>query len=197
MRQNEALSRSKGSSTNVDFGAAMRKISEVTKFVALDKAYVTCLLCGLETLERWKEEVGGERNKSLENKLRFTKDTCKLIFAKVECVEKRAGMLLQVVYQLPHPLVIFSDAIADQRLYKQINQLIWQKDAKINIELLESSALIARANKEDSAVMRQIAIETKKDNASMKTIAILGMFFLPGTFVAVCLLLNSFSSTAN
>jgi hypothetical protein len=64
--------------------------------------------------------------------------------------------------------------------------LIWQKDSRINIELLESSALIARANKEDSAVMRQIAIETKKDNASMKTIAILGMFFLPGTFVAVC-----------
>lgn len=60
-----------------------------------------------------------------------------------------------------------------------------QKDAKINIELLEHSALIAKASKEDSAVMKQIAIETKKDNASMKTIAVLGMFFLPGTFVAV------------
>jgi Mg2+ and Co2+ transporter CorA len=60
-----------------------------------------------------------------------------------------------------------------------------QKDAKINIALLEYSALIAKAGKEDSAIMKQIAIETKKDNASMKTIAILGMVFLPGTFVAV------------
>lgn len=98
MRQNEALSRSKGVSTAVDFGAAMRKVSEVTIFGALDKKYVTCLLCGLETLERWKEEVGGERNKGLENKLRFAKDTCRLIFGKVECVEKRAGMLVQVVH---------------------------------------------------------------------------------------------------
>lgn len=60
-----------------------------------------------------------------------------------------------------------------------------QKDAKLHIALLGSSASIARAGKEDSAIMRKIAIETKKDNASMKTIAILGMFFLPGTFVAV------------
>jgi hypothetical protein len=33
--------------------------------------------------------------------------------------------------------------------------------------------------------MRQIAIEAKRDSSAMKTIAVLGMFFLPGTFVAV------------
>jgi hypothetical protein len=60
-----------------------------------------------------------------------------------------------------------------------------QKDAKVNIELAVSSATIAKASKDDSAIMRQIAIETKRDSAAMKTIALLGMFFLPGTFVAV------------
>jgi hypothetical protein len=60
-----------------------------------------------------------------------------------------------------------------------------QKDAKVNIALAESSAAIAKASKEDSAAMRQIAIETKRDSSAMKTIATLGMFFLPGTFVAV------------
>jgi Mg2+ and Co2+ transporter CorA len=60
-----------------------------------------------------------------------------------------------------------------------------QKDAKVNIELASSSAKIARASKDDSAVMRQIAIETKRDSSAMKTIAVLGMIFLPGTFVAV------------
>jgi hypothetical protein len=60
-----------------------------------------------------------------------------------------------------------------------------QKDAKVNIQLAENSAFLARASKEDSEVMRTIAVESKKDSSAMKTIAILTMFFLPGTFLAV------------
>jgi len=67
-----------------------------------------------------------------------------------------------------------------------------QKDARVNIALLESSALIAKAGKEDSAALRQLAIETKRSNCSMKTISILGMIFLPGTFVAVRFFLPHF-----
>jgi Mg2+ and Co2+ transporter CorA len=44
-------------------------------------------------------------------------------------------------------------------------------NAKVNIRLQEDTS--------------NIAIENKKDGASMKTIAILGMIFLPGTFLAV------------
>ena len=60
-----------------------------------------------------------------------------------------------------------------------------QKDSRTNIELAKSSAAMAMASKEDSAVMRQIALETKRDSSAMKTVAMLTMFFLPGTFVAV------------
>lgn len=42
---------------------------------------------------------------------------------------------------------------------------------KVNIELAKSSAANAKASQQDSA--------------AMKTVSILGMFFLPGTFVAV------------
>ncbi len=69
---------------------------------------------------------------------------------------------------------------------KQVYQFMAQKDAKVNIGLAESSSLLAKASKEDSAVMRSIAVETQRDSAAMKTVSILGMFFLPGTFVAVC-----------
>jgi hypothetical protein len=62
-----------------------------------------------------------------------------------------------------------------------------QKDAKVNIQLAESSAYLARLSKEDSEVMRAIAVESKKDSSAMKTIAILTMLFLPGTFIAVSL----------
>ena len=60
-----------------------------------------------------------------------------------------------------------------------------QKDTKLSIELALSSATIAKASKDDSAIMRQIAIETKRDSSAMKTIALLGILFLPGTSVAV------------
>jgi Mg2+ and Co2+ transporter CorA len=60
-----------------------------------------------------------------------------------------------------------------------------QKDAKVNIERALSSATMAKAGKADSAIMRKIAIETKRDSSAMKTVALLGMIFLPGTFIAV------------
>jgi hypothetical protein len=63
-----------------------------------------------------------------------------------------------------------------------------QNNTKLTIHLADDTSLIARASKEDHAVLRTIAIkavEAKKDGSSMKAIAILGMLFLPPTFVAV------------
>lgn len=76
-----------------------------------------------------------------------------------------------------------------QRLTVQLSQiyhLMAQKASRTNLEVAKSSAVVAKSAKEDSAVMRQIALETKRDSSAMKTIAMLTMFFLPGTFVAVC-----------
>jgi hypothetical protein len=46
-----------------------------------------------------------------------------------------------------------------------------QKDSNINKRIAEQS--------------KQIALETRRDSEAMKTIAILTMLFLPGTFVSV------------
>jgi hypothetical protein len=61
----------------------------------------------------------------------------------------------------------------------QVFQFMAQKDAKVNIQLATTSTLIAR--------------ETKKDGSSMKTIAVLTMCFLPGTFLAVRILNPDFN----
>ncbi|KAH7348570.1 hypothetical protein BKA65DRAFT_550637 [Rhexocercosporidium sp. MPI-PUGE-AT-0058] len=77
--------------------------------------------------------------------------------------------------------------LAEKRIeiYRQlIYQLMAQKDSRANIELAKSSAAIAKAAKDDSAVMRQIALETKRDSSAMKTIAMLTMVFLPATSIA-------------
>jgi hypothetical protein len=41
-------------------------------------------------------------------------------------------------------------------------------------------------SQKDALVNIEIATETKRDSSAMKTIAVLTMVFLPGTFIAVC-----------
>jgi Mg2+ and Co2+ transporter CorA len=73
-----------------------------------------------------------------------------------------------------------------------VPRLIAQKDTKVNIEmarvnidLANDTKILARASKEDSAVMRTITVETNKVSSSMKTVVVLGMLFLPPTLLAV------------
>jgi Mg2+ and Co2+ transporter CorA len=63
-----------------------------------------------------------------------------------------------------------------------------QKDAKVNIRLAELSAHIAQATMQDATAMKELATESKKDSSAMKILTILGIVFLPGTFIAVSFL---------
>jgi hypothetical protein len=56
---------------------------------------------------------------------------------------------------------------ANNKIMDQVYQFMAHKNAKINVS---------------------IADRTRKDGIAMKTIAILGMIFLPGTFIAVGIL---------
>jgi len=60
----------------------------------------------------------------------------------------------------------------------QIFNLTLQRDARLSLEIAQTSRDIAEAS-------ARMAEATMKDSASMKTIAILTMLFLPGTAVAV------------
>lgn len=76
------------------------------------------------------------------------RNTAKYLLVRTDYEEKRVQTQLAVVYQF-----------------------MQQKDSKVNIQLAETSATIAR--------------ESKKDSSAMKAIAVLTMCFLPGTFLAV------------
>jgi hypothetical protein len=69
------------------------------------------------------------------------------------------------------------------------------KNAKANLSIVETSAIIAKASKEDSAAMRTIASESKRDSSAMKTILPFGHDFLAWNFhcskCAVSFLSNS------
>ncbi|CZR70210.1 uncharacterized protein PAC_20111, partial [Phialocephala subalpina] len=167
MGQHEYDDHPVGSPLELDFLATTRALNHVGKRVGVDSIRLGAAIIALENMKSWgiemtkqsveKEEVAS----TIDEKMTYLADTCRVLQLEAEYEEKRTGALIQVVYQF-----------------------MAQKDARVNIEVAESSAAIAKASKDDSAVMRIIAIESKKDSSSMKTIATLGMIFLPGTFIA-------------
>lgn len=71
----------------------------------------------------------------------------------------------------------------------QIFNLMAQSDTQASINIAISSS-------KDNEYMQNIADATLRDSSSMKTIAILTMVFLPGTFVCVNRKLNPDPSTS-
>ena len=74
----------------------------------------------------------------------------------------------------------------------QITNFIVQRDNKLNIEIAQSSRRIAEESRRDNLLnielakaTAQVAEETRQYSAAMKTIAVLTLTFLPGTFIAV------------
>lgn len=70
--------------------------------------------------------------------------------------------------------VLFCEEIKNRAMVQQsaLFNLIAQQDQLLNLQVARDS--------------RIIALESKKDSSSMKTIAVMTMVFLPGTFIAVC-----------
>ncbi|PMD28482.1 hypothetical protein NA56DRAFT_15504 [Hyaloscypha hepaticicola] len=172
MGQHEYPSLPMGNPLDMDFTKATRKLNHISKRVGVDILNLGYVKLSLETTESWglgkdcagKEsfiEIEGEADQAMKEKRLLMREECRSLLLLADYEEKRMKILIQAVYQF-----------------------MAQKGAKVNIELALSSAAIAKASKDDSAIMRQIAIETKRDSSAMKTIALLGMVFLPGTSVA-------------
>ncbi|KAH8772028.1 hypothetical protein F5882DRAFT_506105 [Hyaloscypha sp. PMI_1271] len=172
MGQHDSEGRPLGNPLEMNFTSKTRKLNYLSKRVGVDILHLGYVKFSLEIVESWNKSsiCGGKESldgvgepicHAMKEKTILMKEDCRLLLLLAEYEEKRMKVLIQAVYQF-----------------------MAQKDARVNIELALNSAAIAKASKEDSAIMRQIAIETKRDSSAMKTIALLGMLFLPGTFVA-------------
>jgi Mg2+ and Co2+ transporter CorA len=60
-----------------------------------------------------------------------------------------------------------------------------QRDNQLDLLIAEHSRHLNKINTNIAKSSQQIPVESPRDNASMKTIAVLTLIFLPGTFVAV------------
>jgi Mg2+ and Co2+ transporter CorA len=61
-----------------------------------------------------------------------------------------------------------------------------QRDNQLNLSIAEHSRHLNKINTDIAKSSQQIAGENRRDDASMKIIAVLTLILLPGTFVAVC-----------
>jgi len=108
MGQHETPLRPKGDLTTIDFSATMVRINNIIKLLALDRAYMSCLMYSLGTVLAWKDKWTSYRPESdLDNRVRFAEDSCRLFLVKVDYEKKRAKMLIQVVHSpfpFPAPL---------------------------------------------------------------------------------------------
>jgi hypothetical protein len=128
----------------------------------------------LETLELLRHERGldtmptGERLAAAQQ-LDYHLNLSQLRRIQACSLERRVQTQISVVRQhiTGTPICIWLSDIL------QLYSLISQRDSKINILVAEDS--------------KKIAMAAKRDSTAMKTISVLTMVFLPGTFVAVCL----------
>lgn len=67
-----------------------------------------------------------------------------------------------------------------------IFNLIAQRDQSMSISIAKDSKILAEQSQRIAHESKILAEESKRDSTSMKSIAAVTMFFLPGTFVAVC-----------
>lgn len=182
-----------GDPLELDFVSVTRRLNFIGCGVTFDLVRIKCFLLALEQVTQWghclelrrstdhssnKQPGNNDRSSMLTARVDYLTHTCRILLLEAESEKTRVQALSQAVSL---PLWYMSATLINS---SKVYQFMAAKDAKTNLSLAETSAIIAKASKEDSEVMKTIAMASKRDSSAMKTISILGMFFLPGTFIA-------------
>lgn len=161
----------------LDFMAATRRLNFVGRTLGVEKMRAEAMILSLKLMQ--KEAFNLQRpngtSPGLEESTTLVDEliTCHINAAqnlalRAEYEEKRTQTQLAVVSSSCIQAFI---SIYDLTSCYQVYQFMTQKEAIITSKIAYTSATIAS--------------ESKKDSSAMKAIAVLTMFFLPGTFLAV------------
>jgi hypothetical protein len=184
---------------DIDFVSLTRRLTRRGHGMPSGPLGIKCVISALEQATLWNQTFQSNRSKIsipietpsmsrdsaiLESRMEYLKDTCNVLLWEIECERARIHDLTRAVCRV---LARYFSKTCSHEAAKchQVYHYMAAKNAKSNLRIAETSAIIARASKEDSAVMRTIATESRRDSSAMKTISLLGMVFLPGTFIAV------------
>ncbi|KUJ23863.1 uncharacterized protein LY89DRAFT_776084 [Mollisia scopiformis] len=166
MGQHEWINRPVGDPLKLDFVTTTRALNFTSRNLGVEKMRVQgqllCLSNLLEEVELLHKSYPCSEDTYtwMKETIANHRNTAKYLLVRTDYEEKRVQTQLAVVYQF-----------------------MQQKDSKVNIQLAETSATIAR--------------ESKKDSSAMKAIAVLTMCFLPGTFLATIFAMPLFNWDSN
>ncbi|CZR56162.1 uncharacterized protein PAC_06050 [Phialocephala subalpina] len=166
MGQHEWINRPLGDPLKLDFVSTTRTLNFTARTLGVEKMRIQGTLLTLSNILQEVEHLqtlDPQEQKTyiwMKETIAYHTNTAQNLSLRAEYEEKRVQTQLAVVYQF-----------------------MSQKDSKVNIQLAETSALIAR--------------ESKKDSSAMKAIAVLTMFFLPGTFLATIFAMPLFNWDSN
>jgi Mg2+ and Co2+ transporter CorA len=202
MGQHEYANMEKGRPLEIDFELATTRPNFQTKWLAVQSMRLGSVLLALDQIVLETREIAkrcggnvGELDlaslasefdslRMMEEFVAYLTNTAKNLLLRAEYENRRIGAQIQVVRYFRQPIL-------GMTLIRKVYQFMAHKNANVNIELAKHTSVLAEASKDDSAAMRTIALESsflakasKKDSSAMKTISIVGMVFLPGTFLA-------------
>ena len=109
--------------------------------------------------------------RELEQSIDYMKSMSDTLWYQVQCLQKRIQSQIGVVGRFRPTCSITP---ADIHVSPKTYSMIAQNDSRLNYSIASDSA--------------QIAVASKRDSSAMKTVALITVLFLPGTFVAVRLL---------
>jgi hypothetical protein len=171
--QHEYINRPLGNPLEIDFITVTRTLNFLARVLGIEKMRLGSTLLALDLISKEFRELEKHGPGSPEDRAAAREmieemaadhiNSCRNLILRAEYQEGRVKNQVSVVGS-PEFSVVQAD-------HTQVYQFMAAKDSKVNITLAETSAVIAK--------------ESKKDSSAMKAIAVLTMFFLPGTFLAV------------
>jgi hypothetical protein len=187
MGQHEYANMRKGRPLEIDFESATTSLNFHTQWLAVQSMRLGSVLLALDQMVFETREIAKHRDGNvgkldlasftsesdslcmMEEFVAYLANTAKNLLLRAEYERKRIGAQIQVVRYFPQ-------FILGMTLTRQVYHFRAHKNANLNIEVAKQTSILVEASKNDSAAMR--------------TIAIVGMVFLPGTFLAVKFLVS-------
>ncbi|KAE8441435.1 hypothetical protein EG329_004961 [Mollisiaceae sp. DMI_Dod_QoI] len=151
-----------------DFMSTTQSLNTISQNAGLVTSLLISLKKAVKNLQKFKKFV-----EDLEQNKTSTIESLR-VDEKIDIITEQCDSMLLEAQRLEK---------AASNLLQVVYSFIAQKDAKASIEISNLSA--------------QLALNSKRDSSAMKTISIVGMLFLPGTFIAAIFSMPVFNWEGN
>lgn len=163
-----------------DYGAVTKDALGIVQLSLAWENYVKALLCGIESIQKSIQHFELNAPSPRRNYIATTAAVLDERLSFLHHSGTATLQSLQFMQQRTHAQINAVGSSSKQS-YNSKSQLMGRKQVYNYIAQTDN-----HLNQELAADSREIAAASKRDSSAMKALAVLTMFFLPGTFISVC-----------